>query len=259
MGKIGADYWGRFLIERLRREGVDTSKMVVSPHVRTGVTYAIVEGAERSFITFRGGNASFSIQDIDLREVKADIVHIPSFFLLEALRPHYAELMNRARSRGALVSFDTGWDPFGLWRKTPHLMNALANADVFLPNLDEARKITGLTGADPKKLAFKLLRMGPKIVCIKMGPRGSLVSDGTRARRIPAFPVEVVDSTGAGDVYDAAFMLAYSKTRDVFSSARFASAAAAISVTGAGWERYPGFSDVNGFLRSRGYEPLNLE
>jgi len=258
IGKIGKDHWGAFLVEKLRKNKVDVSEMVISKYVKTGVTFAIIEDEERSFITFRGGNASLSIQDIPLKKLMANIVHIPSFFLVESLRPHYAKLMKLARSRGAIISFDTGWDPFGLWRKTPHLLRTLQSTDVFLPNLDEARRITGRISEGPKKLARRLLTMGPKIVCIKMGCRGSVVAEGTRVYRIPAFSVETVDSTGAGDVYNAAFMLAYFKTRDVLRSARFASAAAAISVTGPGWERYPYRSDVNGFLRTHGYAPVDL-
>ena len=258
VGKIGADHWGRFLLDELRKNGVDISSMVISRNVKTGVTYAIVEKGERSFITFRGGNAQLSLQDIREKDIVGDVVHIPSFFLLENLRPHYPRLMKLARSRGALVSFDTGWDPFGLWRRTDHLLEAIANCDVMFPNLVEARMITGRKAAGPKELVQRLMKMGPKIVCIKMGDRGSAVGEAGRLCRIPAFPVEVVDTTGAGDVYNAAFVLAYLRTHDIVLAGHFASAAAAISVTGAGWAKYPRLSDVNGFLRSRGHEPVEF-
>ena len=231
MGKIGDDHWGKLLLKKLRENGVNTGDISVSSDIKTGITYAIVDEEERSFITFRGGNAHFSITDIPLEKIRGDIVHIPSFFLLESLRPHYRRLMKLAKSNGALVSFDTGWDPFNRWRKTRYLLDYLKNANVFLPNLAEARMITGKTKASPKELAERLLKMGPEIVCIKLGKNGSLVADHGGTHKIEPFEVEIVDTTGAGDVFNAAFMLGYLKTKDISHSGRFASAAAAISIT----------------------------
>jgi len=258
IGRIGDDYWGKSLLKKLRENGVNTADVVISKDTKTGVTYAIVDEEERSFISYRGGNAHLSITDIPLEKIQADVVHIPSFFLLQSLRPHYQKLMKHAKSGGALVSFDTGWDPFNRWRKTKYLFDALRNANVFLPNLDEARMITGKLAASPKELAERLLKMGPEIVCVKLGKNGSVVADHGGTRKIQPFTVEVIDSTGAGDVFNAAFMVGYLKTKDIVRSGIFANAAAAISITGPGWAKYPHASEVNGFLRSYGFEPLPL-
>jgi ribokinase len=251
-GKVGRDHWGQFVLEELRRAGVDVTDVVISGETKTGITYAIVEETERSFITYRGGNVEFSIADISLKKIHGDVVHFPSFFLLENLRPHYSRLMETAKSKGALVSFDTGWDPFNQWRSTKYLLETLESADVFLPNLGEARMITGKLGAGPKELARRLLKMGPEVVCIKMGERGVVAADRKGLCRIPSFSVEVVDTTGAGDVFDAAFVIDYSNTGELSHAGKFASAAAAISITGPGWARYPEASEVREFIRNCG-------
>ncbi len=251
VGRVADDIFGRLVLEELSRQGVDIRDVIVSAGGKTGATIALVEGAERSFVSYCGENAVFSEKDISIGKIDADLVHIPSFFLLEKLRPSYAKLARRARAVGAMTSFDTGWDPFGKWGKTKFLMNALKNFDVFLPNIDEARAILQEPRGTDAQLAKKLLELGLKAVAIKKGKQGSFVADRAKSARIPVFKTKVVDSTGAGDVFNAAFLVAYLSGNDIAAAGRFANAAAAISVTGAGWSRYPTLKQVNDFLRRR--------
>lgn len=258
VGRVGDDIFGKFVLGELSREGVDIRDVVVSDDGKTGVTIALVKGAERSFLSCRGENAVFSERDIDIGKINADLVHIPSFFLLEKLRSSYAKLARRARASGAITSFDTGWDPFGKWGKTKFLMNALKNFDVFLPNMDEARAILRDPCGTDVQLARKFLDLGINAVAIKKGEQGSFVADRSESARIPAFRAKVVDSTGAGDVFNAAFLVAYLGGNDIAAAGRFANAAAAISVTGAGWSRYPTLTQVNKLLRARGLAPIKI-
>ncbi len=260
IGRVADDVFGRFVLDKLRKEGVDIRDVAVSADGKTGATVAFVEGAERSFVTYRGENAAFSDADIsaDIGKIDANLVHIPSFFLLEKLRPSYAKLARRARANGAATSFDTGWDPFGKWGKTKFLMNALKNFDIFLPNMDEARAILRDSRASEAQLARKFFELGIKAVAIKEGGRGSFVANKHKSARIPAFRVRVVDSTGAGDVFNAAFLMAYLAGKDIVAAGRFANAAAAISVTGAGWSKYPTLAQVNKLLRERGFGSIKI-
>ncbi|MDI6642977.1 MAG: carbohydrate kinase family protein [Candidatus Hodarchaeaceae archaeon] len=251
VGRVGDDLFGKFVLGELKRQGVDIRDVVISKGRKTGVTIALVKGAERSFITYRGENAVFSKRDIGISKIDADLVHIPSFFLLENLRPSYTELARRARAGGAMTSFDTGWDPFGKWSRTQFLMNALRNFDVFLPNIDEARAILSAPRASDAQLARRFLGLGLKVVAIKKGRRGCFVADESGSAQVPAFRIKVVDSTGAGDVFNAAFLLAYLDGNDLLRAGRFANAAAAISVTGAGWSKYPMLKQVRDFLNQR--------
>jgi ribokinase len=257
LARVGDDHWGSFVLQELEKNGVDVQDVKVAEGKKTGVTFALVEGVERSFITYRGENSVFSADDFNISDIRADIAHFPSFFLLEGQQSKLPQLMELVKERGALVSFDTGWDPFGVWSKNKILAATLKKVDVFLPNLDEAREILKSRAGD-SSLTKKLLGRGLKAVTIKEGERGSFVADCEKSARVPPFKVDVVDTTGAGDVFNAAFMLSYFKTKDVALAGRFANAAAAISVTGAGWAKYPKASEVNAVLRSSGFQPVKF-
>ncbi|MDD2778569.1 MAG: carbohydrate kinase family protein, partial [Methanocellales archaeon] len=145
-GKLGDDLFGRHIIATLEENRVDLSNISLSDSrsdEKTGSTVAIVQVSERSFITYRGTNATFSMSDVDCKKLKVDLVHLPSFFLLDALQHDYGKIVN---SVDGLKSIDPGWDPFG-WgpEKLRQLKDILPNIDIFFffSNLDEARRITG--------------------------------------------------------------------------------------------------------------------
>ena len=250
-GKVGDDLFGRYVLAMLENNGVDVSNVLLSDE-KTGATVAIVQGAERSFITYRGTNATFSISDMNFEELRADLAHLSSFFLLEALQRDYGEIVSSVDS---LVSFDPGWDPFG-WHpeKLRQLRGILPNIDIFFPNLDEARRITGNRG--PQQLIAELLDLGVKTIALKMGKKGSMVSDGKTTTRVAAFDVNAVDTTGAGDVFDAGFVVAYLSGKDLSECAMFANATAALSIGGIGWSAYGTLEDVNDFVRSHKVKEL---
>jgi ribokinase len=250
-GRVGDDIFGEYVMDLLKNGGVDVSGVKISR--RTGATIALVQGVERSFISYRGENAEFSLKDFNLGEVEGDLVHLPSFFLLEKMQPYYSEILENIDVE---KSFDTGWDPGG-WKseKIEKVRSLLPKVDLFFPNLSEAEKIMGVKGplsrSEEEKLALRYLDMGVKVVVITMGERGCIVASNGGVMRVPAYEVEAVDTTGAGDVFNAGFVVGYLKGEDLKTCAEFGSAAAAISVTGFGWSRYPTFSEVESFLSSR--------
>ncbi|MFN4133743.1 MAG: carbohydrate kinase family protein, partial [Candidatus Hadarchaeales archaeon] len=243
IARVGEDLVGEMILRKLKLGGVDISGVTVG-WGSTGVTVALVEGEERSFISFRGENEIFSAGDIDEKDLDGDVVHMPSFFLLKSLQPSYPSMMKKAKKNGAMVSFDTGWDPMKWWGRNRFLMPTIKEADLFFPNFREAAEILGKR-ATPQKLAEEFLRVGPKIVVVKMGERGAVATEaGGKTYTSKAFRVKVVDTTGAGDVFNAGFIVSYLRTKDVQFSLRFGCAAAALSITGVGWEKYPSFKDV---------------
>ncbi|MGQ9788385.1 MAG: carbohydrate kinase family protein, partial [Candidatus Hadarchaeaceae archaeon] len=249
VSRIGADMFSKYLMTELRRHGVDGKNICTSTRGKTGVSLAMVWGDDRSIITHRGENATFSLADLRGLKRDAKLVHLPSFFILERLRPGYIKIMKWARKSGALISFDTGWDPSGGWSKTKYLLKSLKMCDFFLPNIDEARSILNKPQGNARELAEEILSMGIKTVAIKLGHRGAFVADGSTFAHIPPFRVKVVDPTGAGDVFNAAFLISYIRTRDIIKSGKFANAAAAIKITGFGWSSYPTAAQVYRFLR----------
>jgi len=182
-GKVGDDAFGRYVLLELEDNGVDTANVLLTDK-RTGVTFAMVQGIERSFITFQGENASFCLDDIDVSRIHADIVHLPSYFLMDGLRHDYIKLIGVMHAAGIRVSFDTGWDPRGFIDETiSPLMEILPRVDLFMPNIDEARGILRLgPDAGPEKAAGMLADMGIKAVVVKMGER-RLLGRGPGRRR----------------------------------------------------------------------------
>ncbi len=248
-GKVGDDVFGRFVLVELEDNKVDTRNVLLTDR-KTGVTFAMVEGIERSFITFRGENATYNINDIDLPKISADLVHLPSYFLLDGLRYDYVKLIDLLHAAGIQVSFDTGWDPLGFQKKEVEpLFKIIPKVDIFLPNIDEARKILGDDSLTPEGAARILLDMGVKIVVIKMGKDGCFVTDGKTAEYVPAFKVPVVDTTGAGDTFIAGFIMGYVHGKSLRECAVIGAATAGIKIGGVGWSTYPTREKVNKFLQ----------
>lgn len=246
--RVGDDIFGNHVLQVLEREGVDVKDIVQGGC--TGATVALVQGLDRSFISYPGENANFSINDINPGRVKGDLVHLPSFFLLKGLQPDYPKLMDKITSK---VTFDTGFDPEGFKSdRMEYLRSVIKGVDIFFPNIEEAKRIMGieesLTGAEQRNLAKKYLALGIKTIVIKKGENGCLASNGKEFIEMPAFEVDVKDTTGAGDVFSAGFIVSYLEGKSLEECCRFASAAAAISVTGKGWTAYPTKMDVAEFL-----------
>jgi ribokinase len=247
-GKVGDDVFGRFVLVELEDNKVDTRNVLLTDR-KTGVTFAMVEGIERSFITFRGENATYNINDVDLTKISADLVHLPSYFLLDGLRYDYVKLIDLLHGAGIKVSFDTGWDPLGFQKEEVEpLFDIIPKVDIFLPNIDEARKILGDESLTPESASRILLDMGVKIVVIKMGKDGCYVTDGRTAEYVPSFKVEVVDTTGAGDTFIAGFITGYVHGRSLRECAVIGAATAALKIGGVGWSTYPTREKVNKFL-----------
>lgn len=256
-GKVGDDVFGTYVLVELDENKVNTQNIMLTDK-KTGVTFAIVQGIERSFITFRGENSNFCIADIDLTKINADLVHLPSYFLLDGLRNDYPSLIDLLHRAGIKVSFDTGWDPRGFVKETVEpLYNILPRVDIFLPNVDEARNILGLGKEEkPEKVADILLDLGIGTVVIKMGEKGCIVARKDMTEYVPAFKVNVVDTTGAGDNFNAGFVSALLSGKSPRDSAIIGSATAGLKIGGVGWSTYPKREQLNKFLNDNGFDVL---
>ena len=111
-------------------------------------------------------------------------------------------------------------------------MRPRGSADILRPGIDDARHLTGLT--DPDAIVDFYLRMGPKIVALTLGEDGALIATAERRELLQPITVRAVDATGAGDVFDGAFLAEYLRTGDPFAAGRYANVAAALSTTGYG-------------------------
>lgn len=211
-GIVGDDLLGRAIRDALVEHGVDVTTMSVDPAIPTGATIVLGKGDHRALLTSTGTIDRLRAEDVP-RGVLAHVTHIHagSTAIQPRLRPGLPELFREARRAGVSSSFDTNWDPDRRWDGVDAL---LATTDVFFPNEREAMLITRV--ADPVAAAHELVRRaelagrdpdaGPLTVALKLGADGALAVRGKETLRVPAAEVEVVDSTGAGDSFDAGFL-----------------------------------------------------
>ena len=239
IGRIGGDYFGRFVMDVLTQSGVDTSLMVSDPTAKTAATIAAIDpDGKRRCAHVPAATEAFTAQDFDWPAIAADMrqrrtdervyLHFSSFFLLPGFDgPSTAAVLQRAQSLGLCTSLDVCWDPAGRW--AAELLPCLPYCDLIFPNETEARAITGAT--EPLTMAQWFLDRGVKTAVIKLGAAGCLVKNAEVTVRVPGFAVDAVDATGAGDAFAGGFLAGLVWQWDWERTARFACALAAIAVT----------------------------
>lgn len=232
VGRVGTDRLGTFLIDVLREHGIEA--YVQRDDVgRTSATVVVVASSgERSFLHFPGANAHLAPHDIpEALLARSRIVHLGGYFLLPALDgAPAAALFQRAKALGCHTSLDMAWDVRARWMST--LAPCLPYLDVLFGNRDELFRVTGTE--DPARMAALLRESGAGVVAVKLGEGGAYVDDGRWRGRVPAFSVDVVDTTGAGDAFCGGFLAGYLAEWDVARTARFANAVGAMCVTAVG-------------------------
>jgi sugar/nucleoside kinase (ribokinase family) len=231
IGAAGDDAFGRFMVEALNRRGIDTSGIIVNPNIDTGISVILVKASDRAILTYPGSIPELKYSDIDFSILaRSRHLHLSSYFLLDNLRPHIPSLFQKARSMGLSLSLDTNFDPLEKWEGGLH--QAIAAADIFLPNLVELQAITGEATAER---AAARLSESVQTVVVKLGADGAAacVRGGNMLRQAAA-PVNVVDTVGAGDSFDAGFIYGFLNGMDTRQSLKMAVACGSLSTRGAG-------------------------
>jgi sugar/nucleoside kinase (ribokinase family) len=235
IGRVGCDAWGDFCVDELCREGVDVSGIICDDGLKTGVTVSISSTAERALVTYPGSIASLTLAHLaDLTFQGEGHLHISSYYLQAGLRPGCRELFQRATAAGWTTSLDPGCDPDDRWNADDELRETLREVDVFFPNDIE---LTALTGEPDPIAALRRLDNGRTLTIVKRGARGALALDSGRGEDVvEAVPpaVDVVDTTGAGDSFNAGFLYAWLQGRPLDACLRAAAASGALSTRGVG-------------------------
>ena len=234
MGKIGTDAFGDLILQTLSDNGVDASGMSQDTDVSTSFTFvAIASDGERTFYHYIGANGSLCEADIDWELIKtAKILHIAGALVMPSFDgPPMANVLREAKAQGITTSLDTVYDATGKWLET--LEPCLQHVDIFMPSIIEAQHLTGLSEC---REITQFLRNNYDIdtIAIKMGENGSYVSTPETELSVPAYPVNVVDGTGAGDAYVAGFLAGTIMGWDLNATAELASATGAACVTAMG-------------------------
>ena len=213
VSRAGADLWGDYCLDILSAANVDTSHVVRDPALQTGVTVSISSGHDRALITYVGSIAEVRETDVsdELLE-RVQHLHVSSFFLQERLRKDCSRLFERATRHSVTTSLDPGFDPAERW--SPDITAAAQAADVFLPNHVE---LTAISRRDSPEEGLVAFDGGRTRTVVKLGRAGSMTREHGKTIHVPAFSLQAVDTTGAGDSFNAGFLHAFVRrmsTRD---------------------------------------------
>jgi ribokinase len=202
IGKVACDREGKLLLEDFRLEGIDLSGIRVDKNGRSGVAMGFVdENGERALYIDAGVNDTIKNTELEMNYAsRAKLLHLTSFVGEQSFQAQKRLVEKIPRS--VKVSFDPG--TLYARRGYTQLESIIKRAFVLMPNSIELRLLTGL--ADYKKGAELFLEKGVKIVAVKVGSKGCYVTDKKGGHLIEAFRVKVVDTTGAGDAFDAGFL-----------------------------------------------------
>lgn len=248
VSQVGRDYFGDFCVRTLQQLGVSTRHVARKADEKTGVTIALSGKRDRALVTHTGAVATLTSDAIDDALLKRhDHLHLTSYYLQKALQPSFAEIFRRAKALGLTTSFDPNSDPSSKWSR--NIERVLRYTDVLFVNEREALQ---LTRSRTPKGALKALGMKVTCAAIKRGPRGAIaIHDGTIATH-SGFSVTAVDTTGAGDSFDAGFMSAYLREAPLAECLRIGNACGALSATRIGGTAgQPTEQGLQTFLRAK--------
>jgi sugar/nucleoside kinase (ribokinase family) len=230
LGAVGQDPIGDTLLALLAREGVDVTGLVRRADQQTSASVIPVRpNGDRPAWHCIGANGAFTLDDVAAGALDGcDFVHLggPEFLGGEAA----GRLLALAREAGAVTSLDVlaPGDPDLLaW-----IVDALPHADYLLPNDEQVLGFTGAT--DLAEGARALVDAGVGCVAVTQGAKGALVVTADDVAEVPAYPVDVVDTTGCGDAFSAGFLRGLSLGRDPVAAARLGCATAAQVAQGLG-------------------------
>jgi len=226
--RVGTDD-AAFLVERCwERAGLDTRFVRRLADVPTAVSVGLVDSdAQPRFVHTPGANATLSADDLDVPALAVEgarFLHVGGFLVLPGVSgARLAEKLAAARSSGLLTSVDVAisrneCEPSDLWPCLPHV-------DFLFCNAREAVHLTGED--DPVKAARALRLRGVWTVVLKLGAEGCWIESEELSERIPGSPVEVVDTTGAGDAFAAGFIASMLRDNDLLGASRAGNAAGA--------------------------------
>ena len=230
IGVVGDDELGHFMLRAMRARDVDTSACIVDPELATGMSVILSQPEDRAILTHLGAISALRCEWIDRAMLRrARHLHVGSYFLLDALRPGLPTLYAEAGALGLSTSLDTNWDPSGAWDGGLEQLLPLCN--VFMPNAAEAKLISRQDDLDR---ALDLLSQQVSTLAVKLGAEGGVARQGAASARAPALSVPVVDTTGAGDSFDAGFIYGYLHGWPLSRSLRLACACGSLSTCAAG-------------------------
>jgi ribokinase len=253
IARVGTDIMAEYALSDLRLAGVDLSRVQEDAEARTGLIFAAVTpDGERTFFSCRGANAKTVLRPSDERKIgKARLLHVSGNALVDGPQREAAlRAIGIADRAGVAVSLDLGTEVTSMPREG--VARVLSMVSMVFLNRAVAGWLTG--ESDSPGSVDAVLGLGPGLVGLKLRDKGSLIGSRDGVFAVPAFPVEPMDETGAGDSFDAGLILGRIEGLSLRESALLANAlgALATTVTGAG-SALPGPHEALSLLENRTY------
>ncbi len=237
IGVVGQDDFGDCVLDRLRSDGVDTTWVRIAPGYTTGIAFvAYRSDGSRHFVFHLRQSAAALLAPADVKANyvgKASFLHITgsALSISDSARQACYRAIKLCKQAGGRVSFDPNIRPelLSVEEIRKICRPVLQACDLLLPSGEEATMLTGDT--TPESACRSLIAQGIPIVALKQGARGSTVFTSEQTISAPALRVAETDPTGAGDCYDAAFVVGLLEGWDLEQTARFANVVGALAVT----------------------------
>ena len=247
-GKVGDDLWGSYCLADMAARGLDVSRVARVPGLKTGITVSITHPGDRALVTYLGAITSLTGADVPDTALRGHHhLHVSSFFFQDGLRPDVPDLFARAHRLGLTTSLDTGFDPSERW--DGGLREALRETDLFFPNEVE---LAAVSGCEDPAAGLRGLTNGRTRVVAKLGEQGAMTLDGQEVVRVPAYRVDAVDTTGAGDSFNAGFLHRWLQGAPLADCLRLGAACGALSTRAlGGTEAQPTLAEAEALARSR--------
>ena len=247
---VGKDIWAEKAADTLNATKINQAYIKVKPDCTTGLIFLIVTpDGERTMYSCRGANVQYDAADVDEEAIRnAKMLHISGYALVESPQKDAAwRAVELAKKYFIPISLDTGLDP--AIHNPKDLCRVLPELTICVTGLKETAELFGLS--KPVEAAEHLLSLGVKIAAIKLGEKGSYIATSNESFQCPAFVVDAVDTTGAGDSFTAGLIYGWSNGMSLKATALTGSllGALAASVYGAGLA-LPGKQKAAAFLRS---------
>jgi sugar/nucleoside kinase (ribokinase family) len=253
--RVGRDELGKIALDRVRESGADISRVVTGYEaVTTGLTVLLHHGKDRHILTYPGTMSEMTIGDLDLDYLKsARHFHLSSLFLQRGLMPDLPWLFRELKAAGLTISLDTNDDPEDKWGGV--LEELLGMIDILLPNEAEACRIAG---KETLEEAVEVLAQRVPCIAVKLGSRGSFVQAGKQRFDAAPLILEAVDTIGAGDSYNAGFLLAWLRGLPLNMCALAGNISGALSTQRpGGTEAFRDGKLVDGFLKQHQF-PIEI-
>jgi sugar/nucleoside kinase (ribokinase family) len=230
LSQVGKDSFGDFCLLALKQAGVSTRNVSRTDRVKTGVTIALSGTHDRALVTYPGGIASLTEEQLNMSLLKRhQHIHLTSYYLQRGLQRSFAGILRQAKEQGLTTSFDPNSDPAGNWSKS--INKVFRYTDVLFVNRPEALKLTG-----SNRVVVALNRLGELVSCVvvKLGRKGAVAIHNKRVFSDSGFKVDALDTTGSGDSFDAGFISAYLRDSSIEKCLTIGNACGALAALRAG-------------------------